>query len=220
MAVNITRNNVNEPELCPEEKNWTKSNSGWRIQWLQNVKPVPTDKSISKIKSVRKQHGISDFMYQYKDKFTLSCVRDTDKKLSPSDSICNRIFFWCNRLCNKEPVFAWFNRPIAYYTSEPISQPSRPIHLHVHIEFDPRMVGKSVLVCYITSLCKWSISSTCTFRFLFFLFYLSKKKKNHTFRSPETQTESKSGKIQMKINSLQKGQKILDKYNLHLFVMC
>ena len=52
-----------------------------------------------------------------------------------------------------------------------------------------------------------SISSTCTFRFssvflsCFSFLYLSKKK-IHNFRSPETQTESKSGKIQMKTNSL------------------
>ena len=42
------------------------------------------------------------------------------------------------------------NRPTAYYTSEPIQRPSRPIHLNVHIEFDPGMVGKSVLVCCMT----------------------------------------------------------------------
>ena len=40
-------------------------------------------------------------------------------------------------------------RPFAYYTSEP----SRPIHLNVHPEFDPGMVGKGVLVC-LTSLRK------------------------------------------------------------------
>ena len=50
-----------------------------------------------------------------------------------------------------------------------------------------------------------SISSTCTFRFssvilsCFSFLYLSKKK-IHNFRSPETQTKSKSGKIQMKTN--------------------
>ena len=42
---------------------------------------------------------------------------------------------------------------------EPISQPSRPIHLNVHIEFDPGMVGKGVLVCCMTSLLKWSIQT-------------------------------------------------------------
>ena len=53
-----------------------------------------------------------------------------------------------------------------------------------------------------------SISSTCTFRFssvflsCFSFFIFQKKKKIHDFRSPETQTESKSGKIQMKTNSL------------------
>ena len=29
--------------------------------------------------------------------------------------------------------------------------------MNVHIEFDPGMVGKGVLMCYITSLRKWSI---------------------------------------------------------------
>ena len=31
-----------------------------------------------------------------------------------------------------------------YYTSEPIERPSRPIHLNVHIEFDPGMAGRRV----------------------------------------------------------------------------
>ena len=52
-----------------------------------------------------------------------------------------------------------------------------------------------------------SISSTCTFSIFFgifklFFFSLSFKKKSHNFRSPETQIESKSGKIQRKTNSL------------------
>ena len=56
----------------------------------------------------------------------------------------------------------YLNRPIAYYTSEPrlcICSGSQPIHLNriVHTEFDPGMVGKGVLVCYMTSLRKWSI---------------------------------------------------------------
>ena len=38
--------------------------------------------------------------------------------------------------------------------------------------------------------------------FKLFFCSLSFKKKNHNFRSPETQTETKSGKIQMKTNSL------------------
>ena len=88
----------------------------------------------------------------------LSAQCDTDKKLSPPETISIRVF-WCNRLCNK----------------------------------------KQDLLD--------SISSTCTFRFssvflsCFSFLYLSKKK-IHNFRSPETQTESKSGKIQMKTNSL------------------
>ena len=40
---------------------------------------------------------------------------------------------------------------------EPIYQSSRPIHLNVRLEFDPGMVGKGVLVCYMTSLRKWYI---------------------------------------------------------------
>ena len=44
--------------------------------------------------------------------------------------------------------------PIAYYTLEPIYRPSQPIHLNVHIQFDPGMVGKGVLVCCMTSLRK------------------------------------------------------------------
>ena len=44
--------------------------------------------------------------------------------------------------------------PIAYYTFEPIYRPSQPIHLNVHIQFDPGMVGKGVLVCCMTSLRK------------------------------------------------------------------
>ena len=31
---------------------------------------------------------------------------------------------------------------------------SRPIHLNVHTEFDPGMVGKGLLLCYMTSLRK------------------------------------------------------------------
>ena len=52
------------------------------------------------------------------------------------------------------------------YTSEPISRPSRPCHLNVHIKVDPRMVGKGVLVCCATSLRKWSflLWSFTTFR--------------------------------------------------------
>ena len=38
-----------------------------------------------------------------------------------------------------------------------VERPSRPIHLNVHIEFNPGMVGKGVLLCYMTSLCKLSI---------------------------------------------------------------
>ena len=60
------------------------------------------------------------------------------------------------------------NRPIAYYTLEPILRPSRPIHLNVHIEFDPGMVGKGVLVCYMTSLRKWSIVWLCVCVFFFY----------------------------------------------------
>ena len=39
----------------------------------------------------------------------------------------------------------------------------RQIHLNVHIEFDPGMVKKGVLVCCVTSLHKWSIDkvSSC-----------------------------------------------------------
>ena len=43
------------------------------------------------------------------------------------------------------------SRPIAQYTEWPIVSPSRPIHLNVHVEFDPGMVGKGVLRCYMTS---------------------------------------------------------------------
>ena len=47
--------------------------------------------------------------------------------------------------------FLW--RPFAHYTLE-------PIHLNVHIEFDPGMVGKGVLVCCVSSLRKWSTRET------------------------------------------------------------
>ena len=60
-----------------------------------------------------------------------------------------------------EPInYSFFHyRPFAYYTLEPMERPSRPIHLNVHMEFDPGMVWKGVLVCCMTSLCKWSIES-------------------------------------------------------------
>ena len=46
------------------------------------------------------------------------------------------------------------------YTLEPTERPSRPIHLNVYIEFDPGMVRKGALKCYMTSLCKWSVVLT------------------------------------------------------------
>ena len=46
-----------------------------------------------------------------------------------------------------------------YSTLEPINflRPFRQVHLNVHIEFDPGMVWRGVLVCHMTSLRKWSI---------------------------------------------------------------
>ena len=50
-------------------------------------------------------------------------------------------------------IGGFLNGPIVYYTSEPTKRPSRPIH----IQFDPGMVRKGVLVCCLTSLRNWSI---------------------------------------------------------------
>ena len=45
----------------------------------------------------------------------------------------------------------WF----AYYTDRAYLAALRPIHLNIHIEFDPAMVGKGVLLCCMMSLRKW-----------------------------------------------------------------
>ena len=50
------------------------------------------------------------------------------------------------------------SRPFVYHTLEPVQRPSWPIHLNVHIEFDPGMVGKAWQAHHMTSLRKWSIS--------------------------------------------------------------
>ena len=53
---------------------------------------------------------------------------------------CNNYRHWCIAV----------NRPFAYYTSEFISRSTKPIHLTVHIEFDPGMVRKGGLACHVT----------------------------------------------------------------------
>ena len=49
---------------------------------------------------------------------------------------------------------SWMAHASIAFPLEPIWQPSRPIHLNVHIEFGPAMVWKGVLVCCLRSVYK------------------------------------------------------------------
>ena len=71
----------------------------------------------------------------------------TSFESKPALSLCWRLHALVNSYTSKVAIFVNFllynalrdfsNRPIGCYTWEPIWQPSRPIHLNVHIEFDP-----------------------------------------------------------------------------------
>ena len=61
-------------------------------------------------------------------------------------------------------IFCTFLGPLFYHRvvhhSGPPLYSAPPIHPNVHVGFDPGMIGKGVLVCCMTSSCKWPVVGT------------------------------------------------------------